>query len=58
MTFGLIGHQYIFSLDCDTSCGILERNRRMALALEISNPDLENKLGRPSFSDFLKDFAK
>lgn len=45
-------------LECDAECALIERNRRLALALEIKNPDLGNKLGTPSFSDFLKDFAK
>ncbi|XP_059163306.1 transcriptional repressor NF-X1-like [Physella acuta] len=45
-------------LDCDTNCAIIERNRRLALALEIKNPDMNAKLGNPTFTDFLKDFAK
>ncbi|XP_046331330.2 transcriptional repressor NF-X1-like [Haliotis rufescens] len=46
------------SLDCDAECAIIERNRRVALALEIKNPDFQGKLGNPTFSDFLKEFAK
>ncbi|CAL1526969.1 unnamed protein product [Lymnaea stagnalis] len=45
-------------LDCDTNCAIIERNRRLALALEIKNPDMNAKLGSPTFTEFLKDFAK
>ncbi|CAG5121642.1 unnamed protein product [Candidula unifasciata] len=45
-------------LDCDTNCGIIERNRRLALALEIKNPDINAKLGNPTFTEFLKDYAK
>ncbi|XP_052094609.1 transcriptional repressor NF-X1-like [Mytilus californianus] len=45
-------------LDCDAECAVLERNRRMALALEIRNPDLNAKLGNPIYTDFLKDYAK
>lgn len=45
-------------LDCNEECSIRERNRRMALALEIKNPDLSSKLGNPPYSQFLKDFAK
>ncbi|GFR59088.1 transcriptional repressor NF-X1 [Elysia marginata] len=45
-------------LDCDTNCAIIERNKRLALALEIKNPDMSSKLGNPTFSDFLIDFAK
>ena len=56
---GLLLHSYGYSvLECDAECALIERNRRLALALEIKNPDLGNKLGTPSFSDFLKDFAK
>ncbi|GFN83518.1 transcriptional repressor nf-x1 [Plakobranchus ocellatus] len=45
-------------LDCDTNCAIIERNKRLALALEIKNPDMEAKLGNPTFSEFLVEFAK
>lgn len=45
-------------LECDEGCALLERNKRFALALEIQNPDLSAKLGNPSYSDFLKDYAK
>lgn len=36
----------------------MERNQRLALALEIKNPDLSGKLGNPTYSQFLKDYAK
>lgn len=36
----------------------MERNRRLALALEIKNPDISSKLGTPSFNQFLKDYAR
>ncbi|KAH9505089.1 Transcriptional repressor NF-X1 [Bulinus truncatus] len=45
-------------LDCDSNCALIERNRRLALALEIKNPDLNARLGNPSYTDFLKDYAK
>ncbi|KAL8620508.1 hypothetical protein ACOMHN_029544 [Nucella lapillus] len=45
-------------LECDSTCAILERNRRVALALEIHNPDLDSKLNGPRYSDFLKDSAR
>ncbi|KAL4221983.1 Transcriptional repressor NF-X1 [Mactra antiquata] len=45
-------------LDCDSECALLERNRRLASALDIQNPNLTSKLSTPVFSDFLKDFAK
>ena len=35
----------------------MERNKRLALALEIKNPDLSGKLGNPTYSQFLKDYA-
>lgn len=45
-------------LECTKECAILERNKRLALALEIKNPDIQGKLGNPTYSVFLKDFAK
>lgn len=45
-------------LECNEECALLERNKRLALALEIQNPDISAKLGNPSYSDFLKDYAK
>jgi hypothetical protein len=35
----------------------MERNQRLALALEIKNPDLSSKLGNPVFTQFLKDYS-
>jgi len=46
------------SLECNEECGLIERNRRLALALEIQNPDLSAKLGSPSYSDFLREYAR
>ncbi|XP_060590156.1 transcriptional repressor NF-X1-like isoform X2 [Ruditapes philippinarum] len=45
-------------LECNEECAVIERNRRIALALEIQNPDLSSKLGSPSYTDFLKEQAK
>lgn len=45
-------------LECNDSCALVDRNRRVALALQIANPELSNKLGNPSYTEFLKDFAK
>jgi transcriptional repressor NF-X1 len=45
-------------LQCNTECAQFERNQRLALALEIKNPDLSGKLGNPAYSQFLKDYAK
>ncbi|XP_025197835.1 protein shuttle craft-like isoform X2 [Melanaphis sacchari] len=44
-------------LECTTECAKLERNRRIALALQIRNPDLSPNV-TPRYSDFMKEFAK
>ena len=49
---------YDYSIECNEECALLERNKRFALALEIQNPDLSSKLGNPTYTDFLKDYAK
>jgi len=36
---------------------LLERNRRLAHALDLPNADLSNKVGS-GFTDFLKEYAK
>lgn len=46
-----------FSLECTTECAKTERNRRIALALQIRNPDLSPNV-TPRYSDFMKEFAK
>lgn len=43
-------------MECDDECQIEERNRRLAIGLQIRNPDLSAKL-TPRYSDFLKQFA-
>jgi len=45
-------------LACNSECAVIERNRRLALALEIKNPDLSSRLGNPTYSQFLKDYAR
>ena len=45
-------------LDCNAECAKIERNNRLALALQIENPDLSAKLTAPKYSDFLKEVAK
>ena len=45
-------------LECNSECAILERNKRLALALEIKNPDLSNKLGNASYTPFLKEYGR
>lgn len=44
-------------LECNDECKIVERNRRLAIGLQIQNPDLSQKL-TPRYSDFLKQWAK
>lgn len=46
-----------FSLECNDECKFIMRNRRLALALQIQNPDLNAKL-TPKYSDFMKSWAK
>ena len=45
-------------LECNEECSQLERNRRLALALQIENPDQAQKLAAPKYSDFMMEFAK
>ena len=49
---------FSISLDCNRDCALLERNRRLADALSIEDPDLESKPGVPTYSQFLKDYSK
>lgn len=44
-------------MECSDECRTLERNRRLAIGLQIRNPDLSAKL-QPNYSDFLKTYAK
>ena len=44
------------SLDCNEECALVERNRRLALALQIRNPN--PKPGAPRYQDVLKEWAK
>ncbi|XP_034950797.1 protein shuttle craft-like [Chelonus insularis] len=45
------------TLECNDECKIIERNRKLALGLQIANPDLSSKL-LPRYSDFMKQWAK
>lgn len=45
------------TLDCNEECKVLERSRRMAIALQIRNPDNSSKL-QPKYTDFVKSWAK
>jgi hypothetical protein len=44
-------------LDCTEECRIIERNRRLAIGLQIRNPDLSAKL-TPRYSEFMRQWAK
>ncbi|XP_055641833.1 protein shuttle craft [Toxorhynchites rutilus septentrionalis] len=45
------------TLECSEECRQLERNRRLAIGLQIRNPDISAKL-QPNYSEFLKTFAR
>ena len=47
-------------LDCNDACALKERNRRIALALQIENPESRSTLGNSnsSYTDTMKDMAK
>ncbi|XP_069161853.1 LOW QUALITY PROTEIN: protein shuttle craft [Procambarus clarkii] len=47
-------------LPCNEECQTVERNRRLALALQIENPEAREKLGNSSilYSDFMKDESR
>ncbi|XP_044750760.1 protein shuttle craft-like [Coccinella septempunctata] len=44
-------------LECTEECRVIERNRRLAIGLQIRNPDISQKL-TPRYSDFMKGWAK
>ncbi|CAG0881618.1 unnamed protein product [Cyprideis torosa] len=45
-------------LPCNEECGIIQRNRRLALGLQIRNPELSGKPGPPPYSDFVLEMAR
>ncbi|KAH0550470.1 protein shuttle craft [Cotesia glomerata] len=45
------------TLECNEECRTIERNRKLALGLQIVNPDLSGKL-MPRYSDYMKQCAK
>jgi transcriptional repressor NF-X1 len=49
--------KFYFRLDCTEECRIIERNRRLAIGLQIRNPDLSAKL-TPRYSEFMRQWAK
>ncbi|XP_037077083.1 protein shuttle craft-like [Pollicipes pollicipes] len=46
------------SLQCNAECAVLERNRRLALALQIRNPELSSKAGPPTYPPSMLDMAR
>lgn len=45
------------TLECNEECRMAERNRRLAIGLQIRNPDLSSKF-QPKYSDFIRSWAK
>lgn len=45
------------TLECNDECQLLERNRRLAIGLQIRNPDLQSKF-QPKYSEFLRGWGK
>ncbi|XP_066597251.1 protein shuttle craft [Prorops nasuta] len=45
------------TLECNEECKTIERNRKLALGLQIANPDLSGKL-MPRYSENMKQWAK
>lgn len=45
------------TLECNEDCRVAERNRRLAIGLQIRNPDLPSKL-QPKYSEFIQKWAK
>lgn len=54
---GTTRNKVLKTLECNDECRIIERNRRMAIGLQIRNPDLSAKL-TPRYSDFMRQWAK
>lgn len=50
-------YTFYFRLDCTDECRMIERNRRLAIGLQIRNPDLSSKL-TPRYSEFMRQWAK
>lgn len=47
----------LYSLECNEECKLLERNRRLALGLQIRNPDTLAKYA-PKYTEFAKGWAR
>ena len=46
------------SLQCNAECAVLERNRRLAAALQIKNPELSGKAGPPPYPTSMLEMAR
>jgi len=46
------------TLQCNADCAVLERNRRLAQALQIRNPELSGKAGPPAYPQTMLDMAR
>lgn len=46
-----------YRLECNEECKVAERNRKLAIGLQIRNPDLPSKL-QPKYSEFIRSWAK
>lgn len=49
-------HRY--RLECNEECRVLERNRRLAIGLQIRNPELTPSKILTRYSDFIRGWAK
>lgn len=45
------------TLECNEDCRMAERNRRLAIGLQIRNPELSSKF-QPKYSEFIRSWAK
>ncbi|XP_025832981.1 protein shuttle craft isoform X2 [Agrilus planipennis] len=45
------------ALECNDECRVVERNRRMAIALQVSGSDFQQKI-IPKYSDYMRQWAK
>jgi len=48
----------LFQLKCDDKCAVMERNRQLAEALDITDADFSPDPGPPKYSDMLKNAAR
>ncbi|XP_043227759.1 protein shuttle craft-like [Amphibalanus amphitrite] len=46
------------ALQCNAECALLERNRRLAAALQIKNPELSSRAGPPAYPPSMLEMAR